>query len=238
MKKLTILSILALGSITLSVTPVLAGGNTSYRNIKSNSILECPTQKHIEKYHWGAGGGNYASGKHMILCLENNSQAKWIIYSYVHCAPWDNGGQEYCPDGKVARATMEFNRTEPSKNTYIFNPKKSLIGTNCRIVKRKDQFDSYDWVWSCKKYTPRENLTIMTKGNESAFYVTAGGRDYKYFSKFMFNRSSDPSCVQGISRCETNYPDLFNAIGIPDRRTFYDCRGNAEYCNRQYDGKY
>jgi hypothetical protein len=230
MKKLSIVTFLALGSIILSATPVLADGSSTYREIKSNSILECPTQRHIEKYH-RYSGGPYSSGSHVILCLENNSQAKWIIESSVQCINRNeiNRDENYCP-------STDFNRSEPSKNTYIFNPTKTLIGTNCSMV-RKKRFDSYDWVWSCKKYT-RENLTIMTKGNGGMESIMQNGRGYKFYENFRKKYEfSVPACPKD-GNCTSPYPNLSYAIGIPDRRTFLECGGNTKDCNEHYDFKY
>jgi hypothetical protein len=174
----------------------------------------------------------------MILCLENNSQAKWIIFSTVLCQRWSEGGRKYCPNDTITKGIVQFNRSEPSKNTYIFKPKKTLIGTNCRVQKKEESKPGYPFVWSCEKYTPQANLTIMTKGNESLEYVKEDYREIrKRFLKFLYT-SSDPSCRIGPLDCELEYPRyLFDAIGIPDSRTFEDCRGSAEYCNKRYDFK-
>jgi hypothetical protein len=62
MKKLSILTIIALGSISLSATPVLARDYISYRYINSNSILECAAEKQQERHGWSLNNSGMGSG--------------------------------------------------------------------------------------------------------------------------------------------------------------------------------
>ncbi|MFM2064056.1 MAG: hypothetical protein RLZZ507_3727 [Cyanobacteriota bacterium] len=226
MKSIPLTAFIVSGLITASSLPTLAAGSNTYRSIKSNNILPCPTNQQIEQT-WSGGDVSHYGSEHLIICLESNRKAKWVMYSYRTCQPHKVEPQN-CPD-------IQTNSFEEKDNTYIFKPQKTGIGTNCKIVKATGEYNTIYYHWTCEKYTARQNLTIITKGNEP---LLSSGRLYDQYgsmpAKFQLNTSDHPECKNSSSMCKQDYPGLGGDGKKLDSRLYIDCRGDAEFCNWKY----
>jgi hypothetical protein len=49
MKNLPIVTLISIGAISLTAMPVLAAGEIMYREVKSNNLFECSTNRQIEQ---------------------------------------------------------------------------------------------------------------------------------------------------------------------------------------------
>jgi hypothetical protein len=218
MKNISIPTLLAFILICSCDSPAVAAGSDSYRNVTSNNILSCPTNQQIENFWYGGTGSSYGSN-HVLICLDGDRKAKWVIDSGVQC----QSGVENCP--------YDID-TESADYTYTFKYRRTGIGTNCNIVKKTGEYGSTFYYWSCQKYTSRQNLTIITKGNEPL--LSTGGLFTKYGkipSEFEFDTSDDPSCTPDSSPCTQEYPGLGGDGETPPQRTYQDCVGDAQFCS-------
>jgi hypothetical protein len=232
MKNLPILMLISIGAISLNSTPALAAGAVRYREVKSNNLFECSTRQ-LEQVWTGASAG-YAGATHLLMCLDGNRKAKWIMHSQIACQP-PNIKRTECPlwfnnaHTQNDRNPRSLTKLEDADNTYLYNPKKTGVGTNCNIAKKSDKYPRAYYEWSCEKYTSYENLTINTKGNTP--HIGAFG---KAKPQFLFDTSDDPNCAKDNSDCSQDYPGLGGDRGKLDARIYIDCRGDAEFCAWRY----
>ena len=171
MKDLTIITLISIGAISLTATPVLAAGAVMYREVKSNNLFECSTNRQIDHIWTGGDSSSYGS----------THKAKWVMTSEIRCksgSPVPINCPAYFNDAQTLKEYRNFTKLEDADNTYLYNPKKTGIGTNCNIVKKSAKYLSAYYEWSCEKYASYENLTINTKGLEGLQWT--GGLFRKY----------------------------------------------------------
>ncbi|MBK1989450.1 hypothetical protein A0J48_018245 [Sphaerospermopsis aphanizomenoides BCCUSP55] len=232
MNNFSILILIIVWFTLLRSSPTLASGFVYYREVKSNNLLQCSTNQQIE-INRGGGDASHVGAGHLLICLDGDRQAKWIIYSYLTCQS-SNTRSQNCP---MSNYLIPGNRANQSQdNSYIFKPSKTGIGFNCKTVKNEDKYGSISYKWSCEKYTAKQNLTIKTKGSDRL----QGTRDlFQKYGKipdiFQLDTSSDnPSCKQSDS-CSEDYSELGDSKENPDPRIYTDCRGDAKFCNYYYN---
>lgn len=71
MKNLPIVTLISIGAIFLTATPVLAAGAVMYREVKSNNLFECSTNRQIEHIWTGGNSTSYGS-THTLICLDGD----------------------------------------------------------------------------------------------------------------------------------------------------------------------
>lgn len=223
MRKYFFLGLLTSGFFIWQASPILADGVEFYRNIQSNSILKCSSPRQIELSYTGAGIASSAS-RHTLLCLKNNRQADWIMYSSIFC-------QRYCQlwfsseDIGASRKAID--------HPFVLKPQKTAIGINCKIQTRPPKLNEYfDYYWNCEKYQARRNLTIVTK-SQMPFKYRDNDRN-----KFQLNTYDNPSCKKDQSDsypCFQHYPELGNDGNKYNPEMAIDCRGDKEFCNLRYN---
>jgi hypothetical protein len=146
----------------------------------------------------------------------------------------------YFNDAQTLKEYRNFTKLEDADNTYLYNPKKTGIGTNCKIVSEKSKYGSVFYNWTCEKYTSYENLTINTKGLEGLQWTGGLFRKYgKIPSQFQLETPESPYCKpnQSNTSCSQDYPGLGGDSGKLDPRIYIDCRGNTQFCNWYYNPK-
>ncbi|MBD2177345.1 hypothetical protein H6F42_10525 [Pseudanabaena sp. FACHB-1998] len=245
MKNLPILTILALGAITLTAKPVLAAGSVMYREVKSNNLFECSTNQQIEHIWTGGNSTSYGS-THTLICLDGDRKAKWVMTSKITCQSRNIKLKE-CPTWFNNEHTQNepnqfpikgsFSKLGDTGNTYLYNPQKTGIGTNCKIFSETSKYGSVSYNWTCEKYASYENLTINTKGLED--FQSTGGLFRKYGkipSQFQLETPEEPNCNRNQSNttCSQDYPALGGDRGKLDPRIYIDCRGDAKFCDWYY----
>lgn len=237
MKNLATGSILFLGLIFLSSSPALAAGSVMYREVKSNNLFQCPTNQQIEKIWTGGDSTSYGS-THTLICLDGDRRAKWVMTSRItcdsrniklrECPVWFNN--EHTQNENQLPIKGDFSKLGDTDNTYLYNPKKTGIGTNCKIVSETSEYAAVSYSWTCEKYASYENLTINTKGVEPLQATMNLFKKYgRIPSQFTFERMEEPNCNsnQSNTSCSQDYPGL---SGKPYLRFFSDCRGDAKFC--------
>lgn len=230
MKNYSITTALVFSLMTLSHTPAFASGMVMYRSVTSNNIFQCSTNQQIETV-WQGGNTTHVGASHLLICLDGNRQAKWIVDSVLTCqssfANPQNCQINLLNGGAVIKSDSE--------NTLVFKPKKTGIGTNCNIVKKIGEYNTVFYNWSCEKYSSRQNLTIVTKGDTSLESASSLYDKYgKIPSQLQLTNPDDPNCVEDESTCQEDYPGLGGDPAKLDPRTYIDCRGDAQYCDWYY----
>jgi hypothetical protein len=245
MKNLATGSILFLGLIFLSSSPALASGSVLYREVKSNNLFQCSTNQLIEKI-WTGGSSTGIGSEHSLICLDGNRKAKWVMTSKITCES-PNIKLKECPVWFNNKHTQNepnqlpikggFSQLEDTDNTYLYNPKKTGIGTNCKIVSETSKYGSVSYDWTCERYAYYENLTINTKGEEP---LRGSGDLFRKYNRippqFQFVTSDSPNCNgQSTLGCARDYPSLGGDRDKLERRGYIDCRGDAKFCNGYYN---
>ncbi len=243
MKNLPILTILVFGSISLTATPVLAAGAVMYREVKSNNLFECSTNQQIEHIWTGGNSTSYGS-THTLICLDGDRKAKWVMTSTITCksGPVQINCPVYFNDAQLPNEYRgrSFTKLEDADNTYLYNPKKTGIGTNCKIVSETSKYGSVFYNWTCEKYASYENLTINTKGVEPLQWSMGLFKKYgRIPSQFQLETPDDPYCNRNQSNtsCSQDYSGLGGDRGKLDPRIYIDCRGDAKFCDWYYNPK-
>ena len=245
MKNLATGSILFLGLTLLSSSPALAAGSVMYREVKSNNLFQCSTNQQIEKI-WTGGDSTGIGSVHSLICLDGNRKAKRVMTSKITCES-PNIKLKECPVWFNNAHTLNenqlpikggFSKLGDTDNTYLYNPKKTGIGTNCKIVSETSEYGSVSYNWSCEKYAYYKNLTINTKGEEPLLWSGDLFRKYNRIPpQFQFVTSDSPNCNgQSTLGCaREDYPGLYGDRDKLERRGYVDCRGDASYCNFYYN---
>ncbi len=244
MKNLPVLTMLALGAFSLTATtttPVLAAGAVMYREVQSNNLFECSTNRQIE-HIWNGGNSTSYGSTHTVICLDGDRKAKWVMTSEIRCksAPVQIKCPVYFNEAQFSKEYKGFTSLGDADNTFLFNPQKTGIGTNCKIVSEKSKYGSVFYNWTCEKYTSRQNLTINTKGAEPLLWGMTLFRKYgRIPSQFQFETPESPYCKpnQANTSCAQDYPALGGDRGKLDPRIYIDCRGDAQFCNWYYNPK-
>ena len=241
MKDLTIITLISIGAISLTATPVLAAGAVMYREVKSNNLFECSTNQQIEHIWTGGNSTSYGS-THTLICLDGDRKAKWVMTSKITCksGPVPINCPKYFNDAQLPNEYRgrSFTKLEDADNTYLYNPKKTGIGTNCKIVSEKSKYGSVFYNWTCEKYTSRENLTINTKGVEPLQWgMTVFHKYGRIPSQFQLETPESPYCKpnQANTSCSQDYPSLGGDRGKLDPKIYIDCRGEAKFCDWYYN---
>jgi hypothetical protein len=236
-------SFLFLGLTLLSSLPVLAAGSDEYRDVISNNLFKCSTNQQIETM-WSGGNATSIGSEHSLICLDGNRKAKWVMTSKIicespniilkECPVWFNNEHTQKNKPNQLEVTGGFTRLRDPDNTHLYNPKKTGIGTDCKIVSETSEYGSVHYSWSCKNYAFYKNLTIITKGKEPLLW---GGDLYRKYNRippqFQFETSNSPNCnPQSTLGCaRENYPGLGRYHDKLVGRGYTDCRGDAKFCH-------
>lgn len=241
MKNLTIFTLISIGTFSLTATPVLAAGAVMYREVKSNNLFECSTNQQIEHIWTGGNSTSYGS-THTLICLDGDRKAKWVMTSKITCK--SGSVPINCPiyfnDAQLPSEYRgrSFTKLEDADNTFLYNPKKTGIGTNCKIVSEASKYGSVSYNWTCEKYASYENLTINTKGVEPLQWGMTVFKKYgRIPSQFQLETPENPNCNKFEPICSQDYPGLGGDRGKLDPRIYIDCRGDAKFCDWYYNPK-
>jgi hypothetical protein len=163
----------------------------SYRSATSNNIFQCSTN-YLREARNGHGNIHSSSVNIDLLCLENNNQAKWVIFAGAVC-------EEGRCDNQEARTIMN-NYMNPSfnshTNTYDYKVSKAVVGVNCQVTENSHQ------EWSCNEIRYLQKFTLKTTGNTPLLPIG------EYFRRYVYVPSY-PGSIQGIE--PSNYISCFGS---------------------------
>jgi hypothetical protein len=122
-----------------------------------------------------------SSANLQLLCLENETKAKWLIFARIECQ------EKRCSSVKIENYLPSLLNSRT--NTYIYQVSKAVIGVNCQVFGNQESHQE----WSCQEFRPRQGLTIKTTGKTPILYHSDYMREYGNLPDF-------PTSLQGVDR--------------------------------------